>query len=140
MPEVLTQFTRPDSNQMLLQVAKDLRALESKVLRNEKGVQPTAYKLLSTGATDMLLSSYSTVKVTPNGNASYTTSVPPAGYRATILILTSGTSSYTITFGTGFKTTGTLATGVTSARLFAVNFVSDGTNLYEVSRTTAMVA
>jgi hypothetical protein len=56
------------------------------------------------------------------------------------MILTNGTTSYTITFGTGFKPTGTLATGTSSARIFVVNFISDGTNLYEAGRTAAMAA
>jgi hypothetical protein len=51
-------------------------------------------------------------------------------------IVTTNTSSCTITFGTGFKKTGTLVTGTpgTGGR-FVVSFVSDGVNLCEVSRT-----
>lgn len=95
---------------------------------------------LANGATAMAFATNPYVKVTPTATATYTTTVPPAGTRCTLLILTSGTSSFTITFGTGFKPTGTLATGTTAARVFVVVFVSDGTNLYEVSRTVAMVA
>ena len=80
------------------------------------------------------------VKVTPTANATYTTTVPPAGTMKRLIILTSGTTSRTITFGTGFKAVGTLATGTTSARVFVINWVSDGTNLYEAGRTAAMVA
>ena len=47
---------------------------------------------------------------------------------------------FTITFGCGLKSTGTLATGTTTARIFAISFISDGTNLYETGRTIAMVA
>jgi len=51
-------------------------------------------------------------------------------------IVTTNTSSCTITFGTGFKKTGTLVTGAnTTAGRFVVSFVSDGVNLCEVSRT-----
>lgn len=75
---------------------------------------------------------------TPTSSQTYTATVPPAGEERTIVLLTSGTSSYTITFGSGFKTTGTLATGSTSARRFIVKFISDGTNLIETSRTTAI--
>jgi hypothetical protein len=57
---------------------------------------------------------------------------------ASIIIVTSGTTSFTITFGSGFKTTGTLATGTVTARTFTINFVSDGTNMIEMSRTVAM--
>jgi len=56
------------------------------------------------------------------------------------MVLTSGTSSFVITFGSGFKPVGTLATGTTASRVFIVNFISNGTNLYEAGRTAAMVA
>lgn len=52
--------------------------------------------------------------------------------------VTSGTTSYTTTFGTGFQTTGTLASGTTTAKTFNVFFYSDGQKLSELSRTTAM--
>lgn len=61
-----------------------------------------------------------------------------AGRFYTIVITTTGTTSRTITFGTNFKKTGTLATGTSDAKVFVVNFIYDGTNLCEVSRTTAM--
>ena len=61
-----------------------------------------------------------------------------AGQRVNVIVTTSGTNSYTLTFNTNFKTTGTLATGATSGKVFVVAFVSDGTNLNEVARTTAM--
>lgn len=97
------------------------------------------YALLTAGTVAMALATNRVVKVTPNATATYTTTVAPAGARATVIILTSGATSYTITFGTGFKTTGTLATGVTTARTFVIEFVSDGTSMIEVSRTVAMV-
>jgi hypothetical protein len=95
---------------------------------------------LANGATAMGLGTNDSVKVTPTANATYTTTVPVAGSRRTILILTSGTTSRTITFGTGFKAVGTLATGTVSARLFAISFISDGTNLIETGRTAAIAA
>jgi hypothetical protein len=51
-------------------------------------------------------------------------------------VVTPNTSSCTITFGTGFKKTGTLVTGTagTGGR-FVVAFVSDGSFLCELSRT-----
>lgn len=56
----------------------------------------------------------------------------------TLKITTSGTSSYTLTFSTNFKTTGTLATGTASGKVFVIQFVFDGSTFNEVSRTTAM--
>ncbi len=58
--------------------------------------------------------------------------------RIVIVVTTSGTTSYTITFGTGFKSAGTLATGGTTAKVFALVFDGNGTNYIEVSRTTAL--
>jgi hypothetical protein len=64
--------------------------------------------------------------------------VPAAGAICVLSILTSGTTSYTITFGTGFKSTGTLATGTVTAQYFNITFVSDGSFLIETSRTVAI--
>ncbi len=79
-------------------------------------------------------------KLTVTAARTLTTTVPPAGCGATTIILTSGTTSFVITFGAGFKPTATLATGTVTARVFVVRWISDGTNLYEASRTIAMVA
>jgi hypothetical protein len=77
-------------------------------------------------------------QVTPNATGTFTTTVPAAGTRSTLIVLTSGVTSYTMTFGTGFKTTGTLATGTVSARYFIFQFISDGTSVIEASRTVAI--
>lgn len=98
------------------------------------------FAALANGATAMALGTNSTVKVTPTATATYTTTVPVAGSTRVVLILTAGASSFTITFGTGFKPTATLVTGTTAARVFAVTFISDGVNLYETGRTVAMPA
>lgn len=67
--------------------------------------------------------------ITPIGNCTFNASGGIAGQDCTFIITTSGVTSYTLTFGTNFKTTGTLATGVTSPRkAFAVTFRYDGTN------------
>ena len=75
---------------------------------------------------------------TPTETTSITAVNFAEGQEITIIFLTSGTSSYTTTFGTGFVSTGTLASGTSDAKRFVVKFVSDGTRLIEVSRTTAM--
>jgi hypothetical protein len=96
------------------------------------------FTVLANGTTAMALATNINVQVTPNATGTFTTTVPSAGLRCQLLILTSGASSYTITFGTGFRTTGTLATGTTTARYFMLSFISDGTVLVETSRTAAM--
>lgn len=79
-------------------------------------------------------------RITVTAARTLTTTVPVAGVRCSVMVLTSGTTSRVITFGTGFKPVGTLATGTLSGRVFVVNFISNGTYLYETGRTAAMVA
>lgn len=59
------------------------------------------------------------------------------GQQYVFKIVTSGVSSYVVTFGTNFIKTGTLATGTTTAQTFSVSFYSDGQNLIEQCRTAA---
>jgi hypothetical protein len=63
---------------------------------------------------------------------------PLAGQEITFVITTSGTTSYTITWGSNMKSTGTLATGTTSGKVFIDRFISDGTNFNEVDRQGPM--
>jgi hypothetical protein len=102
--------------------------------------EPIGLTTLANDTLTLALATNFNVKLTVRANRTLTTTVPAAGIRCSVLILTSGSSSYTITFGTGFKPTGTLATGTTTARIFVVNFISDGNSLYETGRTGAMVA
>jgi hypothetical protein len=102
--------------------------------------QPLGLTVLSNDTLAQALATNTNTKLTVTANRTLTTTVPAAGVRCSVLILTSGGSSFTITFGSGFKPTGTLATGTTTGRIFVVNFISDGTNLYEAGRTAAMVA
>lgn len=57
----------------------------------------------------------------------------------TLVVKTSGTTSYVIDFQTGFTTTATLATGTLDGRYFVVTFVCDGVGFREVARTAAML-
>lgn len=96
------------------------------------------FQVMGNSDTAMNLKYNRMAQLTPNSTRTLTTTIPRAGESRTLIILTSGTTSYTLTFGTGFKTTGTLATGVTSARRFVIEFISDGTSLIEKSRTVAI--
>jgi hypothetical protein len=98
------------------------------------------YAALANGTTALALGTNTAVKLTATATATLTTTVPAAGAVRHVIVLTSGTTSFTLTFGTGFKPTATLATGTVTARVFVLSFVSDGTNLYEASRTAAMAA
>jgi hypothetical protein len=56
------------------------------------------------------------------------------GETVRVVLTTSGTSSYVVTFGTGFKSTGTQATGTVDAKTFVVTFVAVGGALVETGR------
>ena len=86
------------------------------------------------------LATNTSTRVTVTAARTLTTTVPAAGSTRRVIILTSGTSSFVVTFGSGFKPTATLATGTTTNRVFVLSFISDGTNLYEMGRTAAMPA
>jgi hypothetical protein len=76
------------------------------------------------------------VQITPTGDCTFNAGTGiAAGYRTTFLITTSGTTSRTLTWGTGFKSTGTLATGTVSGKVFTVTFTLGGGNWNETSRT-----
>lgn len=74
----------------------------------------------------------------PSGDMTINASSALLGARVSVVVTTINTTTRTLTFGTSFKSTGTLATGASSGKVFTVNFVGDGTNLNETSRTTAM--
>lgn len=96
------------------------------------------FTTLATSATAMGLGLNNAVQLTPNSTRTLTTTIPAAGERRTLIILTSGTTSYTLTFGSGFSDAGTLATGTTSNRYFVLEYVSNGTHLIETRRTAAI--
>lgn len=98
------------------------------------------YIQLADGTTAMDFGTNGTVKVGPTATATYTTTVPAVGKIVYLIILTLTNNARTITFGTGFKSAGTLNTGTNASRVFVFSFISDGINLYETSRTAAIVA
>jgi hypothetical protein len=54
----------------------------------------------------------------------------------TVVIINDATSGKTITFGTNFKPTATLVG--TASKTATVSWLSDGTNWYEVGRSTGL--
>lgn len=79
------------------------------------------------------------VTITPTNACTFNASGGTTGQTTVFVITTSGASSFTLTWGTNYKTTGTLATGTTTAKKFCVTFLClDGTTWLEVARTTAM--
>lgn len=90
------------------------------------------------GSVTLVLSAGDLFTLTPTGNVTLSASSPAAGAEITLIITTSGTSSFNITPAGIIKSQGVLATGSVTAKTFAMKFVCDGTSLIEVSRTTAM--
>lgn len=119
-------------------VKSELTTLLTEITNGTIGVLTFGLTTHTAGTLPMAFATTQNAKVTPNATATLTTTVPPAGTLCHLIILTSGVSSYTLTFGTGFKTTGTLATGVVTAKTFVVSFISDGTSVIETARTVAM--
>jgi hypothetical protein len=76
--------------------------------------------------------------LTPTEAADILVSNGKNGQNISLVILTSGASSFTLTFDTGFVATGTLATGTVTAKTFVVTFKNVNGTFYEISRTTAM--
>ncbi len=100
------------------------------------GISGAAATSATTGTMTVSMIS-SVVTITPTGNCTFNASGGVAGQRVTFSITTSGISSFTLTWGTNFRKTGTLATGTTSARFFTVTFIClDGVTWSEISRTT----
>jgi hypothetical protein len=61
-----------------------------------------------------------------------------SGRHFNVIITTSGTSSFVLTFSANFKAAGTLATGTSTAKVFQVSFMCNGTTAVEEGRTAAM--
>ena len=59
-----------------------------------------------------------------------------AGQRIILIITNDGTSGRTITFGTGFRAASTIVGTISKAA--TIQFVSDGTSLFEVSRALVL--
>jgi hypothetical protein len=93
---------------------------------------------LANGTTALAFGTNSSVKVTPTATATLTSTIPAAGQVVYLNILTSGTTSYTLTFGTGFLGVPTLATGTVTAKNFVIMFYSNGTVLMQLVRTAAL--
>jgi len=100
--------------------------------------QPTATVLGTTGTVSLNPALGDVFKVTPTGDITLNAASAPVGAHITLVVTTSGATSYNITPTTSFKSTGVLATGTASGKVFTISFVGDGTNLNEISRTVAM--
>jgi hypothetical protein len=140
----LTADTAPTNDDLVMTVDDVAGTPTSK-----KVVLSNMCKLFQCATAATALTPGATVAITPGTTALFTltpgeaetinatTTGAVVGYSFRLKVLTSGTSSYVLTFGSNFKSTGTLTTGTSDAKIFMVSFVWDGTNFVEISRTTA---
>jgi hypothetical protein len=93
----------------------------------------------TTGTQSLVMTGKNVFTITPTGACTFNASGGFAGQAVNMIITTSGTAAFVLTFGTNFKTTGTLSTGTVTAKVFQISFVcKDGTLWIEEGRTTAM--
>ena len=104
----------------------------------EGNTPPVKYKTITDTATALAMAGSDTVYHAPTATKTLTTTVPRAGEIRQLILFQTNTTAKTMTFGTGFKTTGTLALGTTANRYFTLIFVSNGTHLIEIARSTAI--
>lgn len=78
------------------------------------------------------------ITIVPSGSCTFNGTGGVTGQECIFVITTSGASSFVLTWSTNFKTTATLATGVTTAKIFCVSFIcTNGTQWVETGRTAA---
>ena len=99
-------------------------------------VPPVALVHGTTVAIDASLSDVWTLTTTGSENTTFTVTGGVAGQTYKFIITSDSGGSDVLTFGTGFRVTGTLT--LTASKVYVVEFVSDGTSLIETSRTTAI--
>ena len=94
----------------------------------------------TTGTQDVTPGKVRVYTITPTGACTFNASGGVAGPKCTFIITTSGTAAFVLTFGTNFKSAGTLSTGTVTGKVFCVTFLcKDGTLWIEESlRTLAM--
>lgn len=137
-PFVWGNATGTLSNQTDLQNAINAKQNTITILPFANGGVSSAASTSATTGTMTVNMTSSVITITPTGACTFNGSGGVAGQTVTFAITTSGVSSFTLTWGTNYRKTGTLATGTTSARFFSVTFICiDGTIWQEVSRTGA---
>lgn len=134
------QSTRNSLEDVLSKVANGIRPTSASTLGaliagGGIGSQVTA--LGASGTVSLDPTQGQTFSITPTANVTLNAASLIQGQEISLIVATSGTTSYSISFATNFRTTGALSTGTTTAKNYVLEFVSDGTNYYEQSRTVA---
>jgi len=116
--------------------ATDFSELTGTIAANQCDPAVTALGTTGIVSLDPVLGNIFTI--TPTGNVTLNAASAPAGAKVVIHVTTSGTSSFSITPNTNFKSQGVLATGTVSGKTFSISFDGNGANLVEACRTAAM--
>lgn len=90
----------------------------------------------TTGTVNVDMSLGEVYTITPTGTVTLTASNCTSGRRATIIVLTSGTTSFTMTPSTNMKGTA-LSTGTTTAKTFGWSFICNSTTAVQAGAATA---
>jgi hypothetical protein len=112
------------------------RAIDFWTIYGDLADDPSYPVLTDAETIDLTASPNETFTYTPASNNTLGMASAPFGRKMTIVVTPSGTTSYTVTFGGGFKSSGPLVTGTTSGAVFTISFVGDGTNMIETDRFT----
>jgi hypothetical protein len=114
-------------------------ANQSEAVAHVALVAPNTATPATTGTMTLTMTGKKLFTITPTGACTFNASGGFAGQAVNIIVTTSGTTAYVLTFGTNFKAAGTLSTGTVTAKVFQVSFVcKDGTLWVEEGRTAAM--
>ena len=122
------------------EIVKILLDIQGRLERLESLETPATGGAATPATTGAMTVSMTTpvITITPTAACTFNASGGVAGATCTFVVTTAGTTSYILTWGSAFKTTGTLATGTVPGAVFTVSFVYDGVNWNETGRTTAM--
>jgi hypothetical protein len=94
---------------------------------------------VGSGAMSINMASAPIRTLTPRGACTFNATGGVAGQNMSFYFTTAGTATITLTWGTNFIKSATLATGAVAARFFAVSFTClDGTTWFETGRTSVM--
>lgn len=93
----------------------------------------------TTGAMTITMTAAKTAfSITPTGACTFNASGSIPGARVSFIVTTNGVSSFVLTWGTNFRSIGTLATGTTTAKIFVVSFLCTAGGIWvETGRTAA---
>lgn len=105
----------------------------SRKLRKVTALTPAGSEIITMSA-----SAENLFTITPTRSEIIMTTTGGEGDSALFRVLTTGSESYAITWGSGFKSSGSLTTGTTPSKKYVVEFVNDGVDWLELKRTTAL--